>query len=152
MKDLVGGPFQLEVMLPQWQNDSFYGDGSCSAGEELVKKLQPLLRNFHKLASELGIPYILNAGSLLGAWRNGKFIPWDSEMDLLFDGRFRPALNKSEFHVYRSWTNKTKYPFYMILQEDWDKPYDDRKRRSCSNEVVDHYMDYCSFQVGFIFI
>lgn len=42
-----------------------------------------LLQEFDRICTELKIPYILFAGSLLGAVRHRGFVPWDDDLDVL---------------------------------------------------------------------
>lgn len=42
-----------------------------------------LLAEFDRVCSKLDIPYVLYAGTLLGAARHGGFIPWDDDLDVL---------------------------------------------------------------------
>ena len=42
-----------------------------------------LLYSFDKVCRRLGIQYFLYAGTLLGAWRNGGFIPSDDDVDVI---------------------------------------------------------------------
>lgn len=55
--------------------------------EELKKYIQPaylkVLLAFDKICRENNIFYTITAGTLLGAARNGKFIPWDDDIDVL---------------------------------------------------------------------
>ena len=45
--------------------------------------LLTLLREFDRVCRALDIPYILFAGTMLGAVRHGGFIPWDDDVDVL---------------------------------------------------------------------
>ncbi len=42
-----------------------------------------LLQEFDRVCKELNIPYVLYAGTLLGAVRHEGFIPWDDDLDVL---------------------------------------------------------------------
>lgn len=42
-----------------------------------------LLEEFDRVCKALGIPYLLYAGTLLGAVRHGNIIPWDDDLDVL---------------------------------------------------------------------
>lgn len=45
--------------------------------------LLELLREFDRICGKHAIPYMLFAGSALGAVRHGGFIPWDDDLDLI---------------------------------------------------------------------
>ena len=45
--------------------------------------LRRLLQEFDRVCKELNIPYVLYAGTLLGAVRHQGFIPWDDDLDVL---------------------------------------------------------------------
>lgn len=45
--------------------------------------LLQLLREFDRVCRILGIPYVLFAGTALGAVRHGGFIPWDDDLDVM---------------------------------------------------------------------
>ena len=42
-----------------------------------------LLREFDRVCTELNIPYVLFAGTMLGAARHQGFIPWDDDVDVM---------------------------------------------------------------------
>lgn len=51
--------------------------------QEHQKALYALLREFDRVCKELDIPYILFAGTMLGAVRHQGFIPWDDDLDVM---------------------------------------------------------------------
>lgn len=48
-------------------------------------ELLSMMKDIHKLCAAEGVAYSLTGGSLLGAVREGGFIPWDDDMDIMVD-------------------------------------------------------------------
>ena len=74
------------VLCREGKKYSYYGDGSCRKRANR-KRLVEILTRWMDIAEELNITYMLTYGSLLGAWRNGEVIPYDTDMDIHIDSR-----------------------------------------------------------------
>ncbi len=53
--------------------------------KERREGLYRLLGNIYKINKKLGLPWVLYYGALLGWFRSGELIPWDSDIDILMD-------------------------------------------------------------------
>ena len=49
--------------------------------------LYSLLQEFDRVCRKLNIPYLLFAGTMLGALRHQGFIPWDDDLDVIMHRR-----------------------------------------------------------------
>lgn len=121
---------------------SDYGDGTCDDNSHR-KTLTTIFKKWIEITAALEIPYFLSCGTLLGAWRNGDVIPYDTDIDVLIDNRHAVKLEKIQ--------NKRNFSPYdgklrIILQKDWRLPYDDRRRFACDGRHVPAYEGECSFQ------
>ena len=58
-------------------------DTKLATLQEHQQALLVLLKEFDRVCRKLDIPYILFAGSMLGAVRHQGFIPWDDDLDIL---------------------------------------------------------------------
>lgn len=56
---------------------------NARAHQDHQQALVGILREFDRVCRELEIPYVLFAGTALGAVRHGGFIPWDDDVDVM---------------------------------------------------------------------
>ena len=57
----------------------------CYGTEPYQRELLKLMKDIHSLCEKNGVRYSLAGGSLLGAIRHNGFIPWDDDLDIMFD-------------------------------------------------------------------
>lgn len=131
-------------MLTEMRTHKFsdYGDKTCGDNPH-KKRLKELFVKWSEIASQLNISYFISTGTLLGAWRNGDLIPYDTDVDVMISDRDNLKLekiqNKRDFH-------ERDEKFHLILQRDWKLPYQKRRRFKCNGKQVKKYSDHCSFQ------
>ncbi len=86
--------------------------GERATLQEHQQALCVLLREFDRVCTKLDIPYVLFAGTLLGAVRHQDFIPWDDDLDVLmrradYDRFMREApevVDSESFFLQREFT------------------------------------------------
>ena len=73
--------------------------------QHIQSRLLELLTRFDSLCSEQNIAYTLHGGTLLGAVRNGGFIPWDDDADV--------AMTRTEFRKLYDHLRKEDSAFFI---------------------------------------
>ena len=89
---------------------SFYRTMSPEEAARISEALLDALKVFDEICRENGLQYMLVAGSLIGAVRDGRLLPWDDDIDIVLPRKdywaFKKALERSKYAgVYR-----IKYP------------------------------------------
>lgn len=125
---------------------SNYGDGSCRRSK-YVKRFYKIFKDWVVLAKEHNIKYFLTDGTLLGAWRNGDFIPRDRDLDIVIDMNEMPKLIKLQYREPFDGADRTRS--YLRVQIDWKLPAAMRRRIDCKNRVVRRHMHACTFAHSF---
>ena len=111
---------------------SNYGDPDCP-GNSYRYLFKSVLRAWVRIAGKNSIPYFLTSGSLLGAYRNGDVIPYDSDIDIMIDSKYNTVLE--EIAVERNFdTGDTKMG--LIIQTDFREPFAHRRRFDCRGQVI----------------
>ncbi len=85
--------------------------GQCTL-QEHQRALYMLLQEFDRVCKELKLPYILFAGTMLGAVRHQGFIPWDDDLDVMmlredYDRFLREAdsiLEREKFYLQKEFS------------------------------------------------
>ena len=85
---------------------------AASTLQEHQYALGSLLEEFDRVCKQLQIPYVLFAGTLLGAVRHQGFIPWDDDLDVLmlrgdyerFLREAEPLLNGERFFLQKEFS------------------------------------------------
>ena len=96
-----------------------------------INILYDIMRNFDEVANKEKLPYIACAGTLLGAIRHGKIIPWDDDLDVIVDVNDMDHLTSTVFPLlyergfiiergvmtnnYRLLKSGTKYPYMDVF-------------------------------------
>ena len=83
--------------------------------------LVSLLQEFDRVCRALHIPYVLFAGTLLGAVRHQGFIPWDDDLDVLmlradYDRLLAEAstvLNTDDFYLQKEFSEH--WPMFFSI-------------------------------------
>ena len=83
--------------------------------QEHQKALLTLLEEFDRVCKRLDIPYVLFAGTMLGAVRHKGIIPWDDDLDILMMRRdYNSFLNEAETVL-----NKDRFFLQKEFSEHW---------------------------------
>lgn len=87
---------------------------------EVQQILVDVLKHIHSICEKHNIKYWLDSGTLLGAVRNNKFIPWDDDIDICM-----PREDFNKFLVIASRElNKDKYFLQTCKTDPYYKEYD----------------------------
>lgn len=74
-----------------------------------------ILKEFDRIAKILGTPYLLFAGTMLGAVRHGGFIPWDDDLDVIMLRRdYEKFLSEASKHL-----DQERFFFQKEFSEHW---------------------------------
>ena len=133
-----------------------YGDGTCHVNFET--RCRSMLRAWIRLAQQYNITYSVMFGSLLGAYRDGKLIPYDTDVDVIVDIRDVRRLWKTHGDE-RNFPEPTEYLLpggvvvrgfdektYLVFQKDFNVPQQSQRRRiMCNGTIVPKIADACSF-------
>ena len=141
-KEVLEEDVRIKIHRRKPRGISTYGKG-CKDNPNKVL-IKALFRKWTRIASSFSIPYVISYGSLLGYYRNGDVIPYDTDTDVLVDAReyehLQSIANKRNFF------DKDKH-YHLVVQEDFQtRNQSQRVRKSCQGLKVDRHVDQCAFQ------
>jgi len=111
-------------------NFNNYGDKTCGDNPDR-KILRIIFQKWIELSRLANISYFISTGTLLGSWRNGDIIPYDTDLDVMIDSRDNTKLDRlKNIRNFHESDNK----FHLILQEDWELEYKKRRRFKCNGK------------------
>jgi phosphorylcholine metabolism protein LicD len=105
-------PQNLDQFVSKYKQElmaSFYKKHSVSFDSESEKKAIKLLFDVNDILKKSGVDYWIEGGTLLGAIRDGKIIPWDHDLDL--------GMKYSSDSKMRKMISNLKKQYYVSVKE-----------------------------------
>lgn len=89
---------------------------------EIHRELFELMRDIKRICDDNQIRFFLGFGTMLGSIRDGGFIPWDDDLDILvlredwnrFNKCILEQLDKEKYFVINAYTRK-EYPYWAFI-------------------------------------
>ena len=117
-----------------------YGDGTCPPAHNR-RVLRTILQRWINVAAEHNITWFLTYGSLIGAWRDGDLIPWDTDMDI-----HTFTKDNIKLDAIKSPRNFDTHSndFHLAMDVDWRLlPVSKRRAVTCDGQLEGR--DSCTF-------
>lgn len=86
-----------------------------SVRRAVQNRLMDMLLYLDSVCKEIGVPYRLEGGNVLGAVRHGGFIPWDDDMDV--------AIEKKHYKKLCDYLRHHPHPQYVFQSYQTDKGF-----------------------------
>ena len=65
--------------------------------DDLAKKLKYMYKSFEKVADQHNVKFFVISGTLLGAYRHQGFIPWDDDVDMCMEIKYKDTILSKKF-------------------------------------------------------
>lgn len=112
--------------------------------DESQNELEKLFKLWFNMANLMNVSYALTHGSLLGAWRDGKMIPHDSDLDIMLNHEEVLKLHKMVDKSFHQNDDKV----HLTIHREYQKKISQRNRFLCTGQMVSAnswHRDQCSF-------
>ncbi|THD25439.1 hypothetical protein D915_003694 [Fasciola hepatica] len=130
-------PSMIYALQPSQENSQL----PCTVHTAKREKEYQLLRHWIQLAEENGLIWWLGYGSLLGAVRDGDFIPYDHDTDIVVLDSAEPIIRRLETPR----ENMTFDKINLITRKQNYCMYDHMPRLNCQGVPVRFQLDPCGF-------
>lgn len=127
-------------------NAKYNPEGSVLRKAQL--RMLDMLLYVDKVCKEQQIPYRLDGGSILGAVRHGGFIPWDDDIDLVFE--------RHDLERLKQYLLKNPHPQYVLQTHETDPGFwgswyilRDLKSEYIQDNPVHNVRKYKGLQIDF---
>ena len=116
-----------------------------------AKQFAYLLSVWGEIARRAGIAFSIGQGTLLGWYRDGRFIPWDPDVDIYIGVDDIPKLDTLTQHSWCAFTknlpiHRTFRNTTLVVNPYHNDPHLLRKPRfNCHGKKVRKQIDHCSF-------
>ncbi|MDR7119215.1 LicD family protein [Rheinheimera soli] len=94
-----------------------YMKGTLLSDPHYLQLAQLSLTVLHQHLSAAAIRYHLEAGTLLGLYRDGQLIPWDTDLDLAFDAQQLPEMEAVLPQVIHELNQRTSLNYQLFALE-----------------------------------
>jgi len=122
-----------------------YGDGTCP-DNSFRDGFMKLIKKWMKIAEEYNVRYFLDAGTLLGAWRDEEVIPYDLDVDMGVHIDDLTSIAEMPLRLRTLVFNPlADYNFHLAYTANWTLPYHKRTMFNCQGKYTPRYVDECSF-------
>lgn len=90
---IAGAAWLIYLVYVELRNANHVWHAPCITPDNIQNDVRYVIRNFKEVAEGRGIRWWLDYGTLLGAWRLGRSMPFDHDGDLSYVAEDKPKLD-----------------------------------------------------------